>query len=166
MTPPQPITPREVIDDDIREELSFDAEDHPDASAHVFATQSTDKKSGKCSRQPDTSSSDPAPKCAHTSTSSPSSSKHCLNVNCGRNGHEISDCFTMMGHISVKGLHSAADGIYFDNSSFPSCTVCARANIKHSPFPSKSSHRATEILQRIHCDVCGPLPPCFGSYQY
>ena len=46
MTPPQPITSCEVIDD-IQEELYFDAEDHPDASAHIFATQSTDKKSGK-----------------------------------------------------------------------------------------------------------------------
>ena len=71
-----------------------------------------------------------------------------------------------MGHIGVKGLRSAADGIYFDNSSFPSCTVCAHANIKRTPFPSKSSHRTMEILQHVHCDVCGPLPPCFGSYRY
>jgi hypothetical protein len=96
MTPPQPITLHEVIDD-IQEELYFDAEDHPDASTHVFATQSTDKKSGKHSRQPDTSSSDPAPKRACTSTSSPSSSKHCSNINCGCNSHEISGCFTIGG---------------------------------------------------------------------
>ena len=71
-----------------------------------------------------------------------------------------------MGHIGVKGLHSAVDGIPFDDASLPSCSICTRANIKCSPFPSKTQHRATNLLERIHCDICGPLPSSYGSYRY
>jgi hypothetical protein len=71
-----------------------------------------------------------------------------------------------MGHIGVKGLHHAVEGIDFDDSNYASCTICARANIKRTPFPSHASHRATRILERIHCDVCGPLPTCYGGFKY
>ena len=72
-----------------------------------------------------------------------------------------------MGHIGVKGLTNAVDGLTLDDShSSSSCAVCARANIKRSPFPHKSLHPATRLLQRIHCDICGPLPPSFNGYRY
>ena len=72
-----------------------------------------------------------------------------------------------MGHIGVKGLKHAIEGITFDDSHINDpCAICARANIKRSPFPQKASHRATRLLERIHCDICGPLPPCYGSYRY
>jgi hypothetical protein len=71
-----------------------------------------------------------------------------------------------MGHIGVKGLHTAVDGLQFDDSSFSSCEVCALANIRRSPFPSHSVHRASELLERIHCDICGPLPHCYGNFSY
>ena len=71
-----------------------------------------------------------------------------------------------MGHIGVKGLRSAVEGISFDDSTHDSCAICAKANIKRSPFPSKASHRATQLLERIHCDICGPLPSSYGSYRY
>lgn len=74
-----------------------------------------------------------------------------------------------MGHIGVKGLTSAVNGISFDDSgeeTHSSCSTCAKANIKRFPFPRIASTRATNLLERIHCDICGPLPPCYGSYQY
>jgi Integrase core domain len=71
-----------------------------------------------------------------------------------------------MGHVGVKGLRAAVDGIDFDDSSHDTCSICARANIKRTPFPESASHRATRLLQRIHCDICGPLPPCYGGYKY
>ena len=71
-----------------------------------------------------------------------------------------------MGHIGVKSLRSAVDRLLFDNCSRPSCIVCSKANIKRFPFPQKVSHRATRVLQRIHCDICGPLPSSYGSYRY
>jgi hypothetical protein len=40
------------------------------------------------------------------------------------------------------------------------------ANIKRRPYPHHTTHRATELLQRIHCDICGPLPSCYGGYKY
>ena len=71
-----------------------------------------------------------------------------------------------MGHIGVKGLRSAVEGIDFDDSTHQSCIICAKANIKQTPFPSRASHRATRILERVHCDICGPLPPCYGAFRY
>ena len=72
----------------------------------------------------------------------------------------------LMGHIGVKGLRSAVEGISFDDSTCDSCTICAKANIKCSPFPSKASHRATQLLERIHCDICRPLPSSYSSFHY
>jgi hypothetical protein len=71
-----------------------------------------------------------------------------------------------MGHIGVKGLKTAVDGLNFDDSTRNFCATCATANIKCSPFPSKASHPASRLLERIHCDVCGPLPSSFGGYRY
>jgi transposase InsO family protein len=71
-----------------------------------------------------------------------------------------------MGHIGVKHLHSAVDGATYDDCSHPTCEVCARANIHRSPFPQHSTNRATRLLQRVHCDVCGPLPTSYGNFSY
>ena len=71
-----------------------------------------------------------------------------------------------MGHIGIKSLCSAVDGLPFDDSSFESCTICAKANIRRLPFPQKASHRATRLLERVHCDICGPLPSSANSYRY
>jgi Integrase core domain len=71
-----------------------------------------------------------------------------------------------MGHIGVKGLRYAAEGIDLDDSSSSSCEICAKANIKRTPFPQHATHRATKLLQHIHCDVCGPLPSSYGNYKY
>ena len=71
-----------------------------------------------------------------------------------------------MGHIGVKGLHSAVDGVQFDDSSHAFCEVCARANIHRSPFPPQTLRRASRLLERIHCDICGPLPPSYGNFSY
>ena len=71
-----------------------------------------------------------------------------------------------MGHIGVKGLRQAVDGVDFDDSNLSSCSICARANIKRLPFPQTATHRATHLIQRIHCDICGPLPSCYGGFKY
>jgi hypothetical protein len=73
----------------------------------------------------------------------------------------------LIRHIGVKGLKNAVDGLNFDDPISESpCAICARANIKRSPFPQKASHPAIRLLQRIHCDICGPLPSSFGGYRY
>ena len=71
-----------------------------------------------------------------------------------------------MGHIGVKGLQAAVDGLQFDDSTAPSCEICARANIQRTPFPAHSSRRASRLLEHIHCDICGPLPNSYGNFSY
>jgi hypothetical protein len=71
-----------------------------------------------------------------------------------------------MGHIGVKGLNKAVEGINGDSSTYSNCITCAQANIKRTPFPKKAQHRATTLIQRIHCDICGPLPHCYGNFSY
>jgi hypothetical protein len=71
-----------------------------------------------------------------------------------------------MGHIGIKGLHSAVDGLLSNDSTHLTCEVCACANICRSSFPKHASNRATRLLERIHCDICGPLPPCYGNFSY
>ena len=71
-----------------------------------------------------------------------------------------------MGHIGVKGLHSAVDDVPLDDSNNESWEVCARDNVRRSPFPKQSTNRATHLLERIHYDICGPLPPSYGSFSY
>ena len=69
-----------------------------------------------------------------------------------------------MGHTSVKGLHLAVEGIDFDNSNKESCQICAKANIKRNSFPQRATHPATHLLQHVHCNICGPLPPSYSSF--
>ena len=71
-----------------------------------------------------------------------------------------------MGHIGVKGLHAAIDGLQFNDSSLSSCAVCACANICHLPFPNVFSCCASTLLKHIHCDICGPLPNAYGNFSY
>ena len=71
-----------------------------------------------------------------------------------------------MGHIGVKGLQRAVTGLELNDSSHLSCVTCAQANIKRAPFPKRSEHRADIALQRIHCDISGPLPHCYGNFSY
>lgn len=71
-----------------------------------------------------------------------------------------------MGHVGVKNLSKAVEGIGVDNISYPSCPTCARANIKRTPFPKIAKHRASTLIQRVHCDICGPLPHCYGNFSY
>jgi hypothetical protein len=71
-----------------------------------------------------------------------------------------------MGHIGVKGLGRAVEGLQYSDDSAETCEVCARANIKRTPFPSRSTTRANEILERIHSDICGPLPQAYGDFKY
>jgi hypothetical protein len=71
-----------------------------------------------------------------------------------------------MGHIGVRGLQAAVNGLPLDDSSHASCEICAHANIRRSPFPTNATNRATHLLEPVHCDICGPLPNCYGNFSY
>ena len=63
-----------------------------------------------------------------------------------------------MGHIGIKGLHSAVDDVPLDDFNNESWEVCAHDNVRRSPFPKQSTNRATHLLESIHCDICGRSP--------
>jgi hypothetical protein len=71
-----------------------------------------------------------------------------------------------MGHIGVKRLKHAVEGLLFDEDSTGTCEICTRANVKRQPFPQVSDRRATRLLERIHGDICGPLVTRHNSYRY
>jgi hypothetical protein len=71
-----------------------------------------------------------------------------------------------MGHIGVKGLKHAVEGLDYEDDTVEECDICARANVKKLPFPKKSDRRASRVLERIHSDVCGPLPSGYAGYRY
>ncbi len=71
-----------------------------------------------------------------------------------------------MGHIGIKGLQSAVSNLPLDDSTSPSCEICAHANISHFPFPPTASIHSTCLLECIHCAICGPFPHCYGNFSY
>ena len=71
-----------------------------------------------------------------------------------------------MGHIGIKGLHHAVEGLHFTADSTPICSVCTIANVKHMPFPHTSQCHATRVLECIHSDICGPLHNGYTGYKY
>ena len=85
-------------------------------------------------------------------------------------GHSlIQDSLSRLGHISlkhVKNLHD--DGLLTssDFGSFETCESCLLGKMTKSPF-AKSCERASELLELIHSDVCGPMSTTArGGYQY
>ncbi|UYV81409.1 hypothetical protein LAZ67_20001109 [Cordylochernes scorpioides] len=38
------------------------------------------------------------------------------------------------------------------------CVQCIQGKLTETPFPKKTEYRATETLQLVHSDICGPLP--------
>jgi hypothetical protein len=74
-----------------------------------------------------------------------------------------------LGHISekrMKKLHD--DGLLnsFDFESFETCESCLLGKMTKTPF-AKSCERASDLLELIHTDVCGPMSTTArGGYQY
>ncbi|XP_075150565.1 uncharacterized protein LOC142224666 [Haematobia irritans] len=65
-----------------------------------------------------------------------------------------------MGHINLKSLqqlkNGLATGIEFSNDNANDCKICPMGKQIRLPF-NKNAHRASEILELVHCDVCGPM---------
>src|SRR3990170_3830665 len=74
-----------------------------------------------------------------------------------------------LGHIGVKRmkkLHS--DGLLesLDYESFDACEPCLMGKMTKTPF-SGTMERATDFLEIIHTDVCGPMSvEAHGGYRY
>ena len=74
-----------------------------------------------------------------------------------------------LGHISwkrMKKLHD--DGLLtsFDLESFETCESCLLGKMTKTPF-ARSCERASDLLELIHSDVCGPMSTTArGGYEY
>ena len=74
-----------------------------------------------------------------------------------------------LGHIGVKRMKKLhADGLLesLDYESFDTCKPCLMGKMTKTPF-SGTMERATDLLEIIHTDVCGPMSvDARGGYHY
>ena len=66
----------------------------------------------------------------------------------------------------MKKLHG--DGLLdlFDLESFETCESCLLGKMTKTPF-AKSCERASDLLELVHSDVCGPMSTTArGGYEY
>ena len=74
-----------------------------------------------------------------------------------------------LGHIGVKRMKKLhKDGLLesLDYESFDTCEPCLMAKMTKTPF-SETMERATDLLEIIHTDVCGPMSvEAHGGYLY
>ena len=64
-----------------------------------------------------------------------------------------------LGHIGVKRMKKLhADGLleWLDYESLDACEPCLMGNMTKTPF-FRTMERATDLLEIIHTDVCGPM---------
>ena len=75
----------------------------------------------------------------------------------------------LLGHIGVKRMKKLhADGLLesLDYESFDTCKPCLMGKMTKTPF-SETMERATNLLEIIHTDVCGPMSvEARGGYRY
>lgn len=72
-------------------------------------------------------------------------------------------------HVNVDRINRLVkDGplIFLKIESYPVCQSCPQRKMTKMPFPKKAA-RATEMLELIHSDVCGPMIiPARGGFEY
>ena len=78
-------------------------------------------------------------------------------------------CGCRLGHIDVKRMKKLhADGLLesLDYESLDACEPCLMVKMTQTPF-SGTMERATNLLEIIHTDVCGPMSvEARGGYRY
>lgn len=89
--------------------------------------------------------------CFHTTTTDPTHLWHCR-----------------YGHLSHKGLRTLqfkkmVRGLPQLPASSVTCADCMIGKQHRDPIPKKSTRRASEKLQLIHADLCGPISPASNS---
>ncbi|TXG65249.1 hypothetical protein EZV62_006524 [Acer yangbiense] len=91
------------------------------------------------------------PSCFHTATQDLSHLWHCR-----------------YGHLSHKGLRTLqfkkmVHGLPKLEASTTVCTDCMIGKQHRDPIPKRSTWRASQKLQLIHADICGPISPTSNS---
>lgn len=75
-----------------------------------------------------------------------------------------------LGHVSIQQLpliRSVVAGMDFDeNKNMDPCDTCAKGKQARLPFKHEGT-RATELLELVHTDICGPMPvESIGKKKY
>ncbi|KAI8440645.1 hypothetical protein MSG28_001854 [Choristoneura fumiferana] len=70
-----------------------------------------------------------------------------------------------LGHLNFNDMkvlqNGAAHGVCFQNDNqqqLRECVACFEGKMSAKPYPVGKARRATQPLQLIHSDVCGPMP--------
>ena len=77
-----------------------------------------------------------------------------------------------LGHLSFHKLKEMSrkktvDGLPTVNVPNKLCASCIAGKHHRKPFPKSSTFRASEPLELIHMDICGPIsPPTLGGSRY
>ena len=74
-----------------------------------------------------------------------------------------------LGHINKNRMNRLAQKGILDKNDYKSlttCESCVLGKMTKSPFTEKGK-RASDMLDLIHTDVCGPMSTCArGGYSY
>ncbi|MCI26599.1 retrovirus-related pol polyprotein from transposon tnt 1-94 [Trifolium medium] len=76
------------------------------------------------------------------------------------------------GHLSYSGLktlleHDMVKGLPSFKPPTELCEHCLKGKHQRDPFPRQSNWRASQLLQLIHSDICGPINPASnGNKRY
>lgn len=76
-----------------------------------------------------------------------------------------------LGHLGLANMKILRDklarGISFKDPDSVQCVSCLKGKQTTLPFPKQKSTRATELLELVHSDVCGPIETAsFAGYKY
>jgi len=68
------------------------------------------------------------------------------------------------GHLNFWGLHTLSQhnmvyGLSIMKVPIKLCKDCLIGKQSRDSFPKKSTWRATQVLQLVHADICGPMTP-------
>nr|GEX44143.1 hypothetical protein [Tanacetum cinerariifolium] len=84
------------------------------------------------------------------------------NVSNKRAKHNLDSTYLLhcsLAHVSkkcIKKMHHDGFLMSTDEESFDKCVSCFSGKMTRKPFPHRTK-RATDVLELIHIDVCGPL---------
>jgi hypothetical protein len=94
-----------------------------------------------------------------------------LTVNTASRSHtNITLWHQRLGHLNgnylIKLLQQAGIKTTGNISDLSSCEPCKAAKLHRTPLPKTTTTRASEPLERIHTDICGPLPNSIEGFRY
>jgi len=75
-----------------------------------------------------------------------------------------------LGHLGKSNVELMSNGLVLgiDNVSAPEglCTICVRAKHTRGAFPGGNAHRASELLELVHSDLCSMECTSLGGYKH